>query len=283
MLKAVGVSHHYGTETLFSDVEFVLNPGDRVGLVGPNGVGKSTLVRILVGDLRPATGSVLRSTRHHGGLLRPAGARSGRDRRRVLRASLGEVADVETRLRRSSWHCAGRASPMRPPCAEYGEVQERWVDLGGWTTASRLAEVRQRLDIAHLRRRHAPGARQRRRTGPAHAGPGAAGRAGPAGPGRADQSPRRRGRRPGSASGWPSSAARSCVVSHDRALLDRYGDPDRRARRHPRASTVVRRRLHRVPGREGARAGSAICSTTRPRRRSGSAGRPTSPAPRSTR
>ena len=56
----VVVSHlaysHPGGDRLFSDVSFRLSPGDHVGLVGANGVGKSTLLRILAGELSPEEG-----------------------------------------------------------------------------------------------------------------------------------------------------------------------------------------------------------------------------------
>jgi len=58
-LKAQALSHHYDGDLLFSDVDFVLNPGERVGLVGPNGVGKSTLLALLTGRLQPAVGAVV--------------------------------------------------------------------------------------------------------------------------------------------------------------------------------------------------------------------------------
>src|SRR5438105_14214919 len=40
----------YGAINVLNDVSFVINDGDRVGIVGPNGVGKSTLLKILVGQ-----------------------------------------------------------------------------------------------------------------------------------------------------------------------------------------------------------------------------------------
>jgi ATPase subunit of ABC transporter with duplicated ATPase domains len=47
---------HPGGELLFSDVSFRISPGDSVGLVGSNGVGKSTLLRVLAGVLTPDEG-----------------------------------------------------------------------------------------------------------------------------------------------------------------------------------------------------------------------------------
>jgi ATPase subunit of ABC transporter with duplicated ATPase domains len=48
-LKAQSPTRHYGDETLVSGVDLVLSPGDRVGPVGPTGVGKTTLLALLGG------------------------------------------------------------------------------------------------------------------------------------------------------------------------------------------------------------------------------------------
>ena len=52
------VSHGYGDKTLIKDFSLKVQRGDRIGLVGNNGVGKSTLLRILLGDITPNTGTV---------------------------------------------------------------------------------------------------------------------------------------------------------------------------------------------------------------------------------
>ncbi len=49
MLQVSNLSKTYGGETLLDSVSFVINSGDRVGLVGPNGCGKTTLLRIIIG------------------------------------------------------------------------------------------------------------------------------------------------------------------------------------------------------------------------------------------
>lgn len=52
-----------GGRTLFTDVRFTLGPGDAALVTGPNGVGKSSLLRIAAGLLTPATGTVRRDGR----------------------------------------------------------------------------------------------------------------------------------------------------------------------------------------------------------------------------
>ena len=49
MLTATGITKHYGRQLILDDVSLAVNPRNRVGVVGPNGIGKSTLLRILAG------------------------------------------------------------------------------------------------------------------------------------------------------------------------------------------------------------------------------------------
>ncbi len=58
VLTLKGVSKGFDDRTLFSDVELLIRGGDRIALIGDNGTGKSTLLSILLGDLRPDTGIV---------------------------------------------------------------------------------------------------------------------------------------------------------------------------------------------------------------------------------
>ncbi|MGH2524131.1 MAG: ATP-binding cassette domain-containing protein, partial [Anaerolineales bacterium] len=58
MLTAHQLSQAFGLETILDNVSFSLNPGERVGLVGPNGCGKTTLLRILAGLDPPDSGAV---------------------------------------------------------------------------------------------------------------------------------------------------------------------------------------------------------------------------------
>jgi len=61
LISAVNLSKSFGAEDLFSDLSFGIPHHGRVGLVGANGVGKSTLLRILVGEEEASGGMVHRS------------------------------------------------------------------------------------------------------------------------------------------------------------------------------------------------------------------------------
>ena len=52
------ISKKYDEKTLFHDFSYTFNKLDRIGIIGPNGCGKSTLIKIIVGALKPDTGSV---------------------------------------------------------------------------------------------------------------------------------------------------------------------------------------------------------------------------------
>ena len=52
------VGHTYGDEPLFEKLSLKVMRGDRIGLIGNNGVGKSTLLKIMLGELKPTTGTV---------------------------------------------------------------------------------------------------------------------------------------------------------------------------------------------------------------------------------
>jgi len=59
MLSAHHLSKSYGINPILNNISFSLSTGDRVGLIGPNGCGKTTLLRILVGEEQPDKGVVV--------------------------------------------------------------------------------------------------------------------------------------------------------------------------------------------------------------------------------
>ena len=60
VIELEGVGHRFGDGPwLFRDVELRLDPGERLGILGPNGIGKSTLTEIMAGAITPLEGTVI--------------------------------------------------------------------------------------------------------------------------------------------------------------------------------------------------------------------------------
>ena len=85
LLEAERVSFAYGARAVLSEVDLAVAPGELVGVIGPNGGGKTTLVRLLSGVLAPRAGSV-----------RFKGAALGAYRRRELARRLAVVPQDPT-------------------------------------------------------------------------------------------------------------------------------------------------------------------------------------------
>ena len=78
MITVSGLTKSFGGRTLFEDVTFKLVPGRRVALVGGNGVGKTTLLEIIVGDQQPDAGEVHIGQGHPDRLPAPGADRADR-------------------------------------------------------------------------------------------------------------------------------------------------------------------------------------------------------------
>jgi ATP-binding cassette subfamily F protein 3 len=58
LLAATNIGHAYGDTIILDGISFSIEPGERVGIVGRNGTGKSTLLKILAGLIKPDTGTI---------------------------------------------------------------------------------------------------------------------------------------------------------------------------------------------------------------------------------
>ncbi|MDX5442456.1 MAG: ATP-binding cassette domain-containing protein, partial [Hymenobacteraceae bacterium] len=58
MISINNLNFHFGSRTMYEDANLHIKPKDKIGLIGLNGTGKSTLLRILVGEYRPDSGSI---------------------------------------------------------------------------------------------------------------------------------------------------------------------------------------------------------------------------------
>ncbi len=58
MISINDLDFHFGSRTLYDKASLHIKPKDKIGLIGLNGTGKSTLLRILVGEYKPDGGSI---------------------------------------------------------------------------------------------------------------------------------------------------------------------------------------------------------------------------------
>ena len=142
MLRADRVTVSVDHDPLFRDLSLTLRPGDRVGLVGPNGTGKSTLLRVLAGLRAPDAGVVTRSP----GLVVGHQAQEAPDPDATVAAVVASgapalVAAHEEMTRRQ--HLMTGPAEAR----EYATAVDEFDTHGGWSALARLQEVRSRLGV----------------------------------------------------------------------------------------------------------------------------------------
>src|SRR5712692_551227 len=144
MISFSKVSKQYGRQVLFVDASFQLNPGDKVGLVGPNGSGKTTMFRMIVGEEQPDEGEVSVPKRMTIGYFRQdVEEMSGRS---VIDEAIhknGRVGDLHHQLEQLNHAMSdpARADDLDRILTRFGEVQEEYDHLGGYALEAQAREV----------------------------------------------------------------------------------------------------------------------------------------------
>lgn len=132
------VSISRGARTILDSVDLLVAPGDRVGVVGPNGVGKSTLLAAGAGELAPDAGEVrLAPPSANVGWLRQEPDRSGETVSDLLRRRTGVTAaqlELDTATARLVDETAASAD-------RYDRALQRWLALGAADLDARLGAV----------------------------------------------------------------------------------------------------------------------------------------------
>lgn len=147
----------YGAIVVLHDVSFVLNASDRIGVVGPNGVGKSTLLRILIGQEEPESGKVSLAPNVEVG-YQPQQASDhlqggGTSIQDLLLQATGNLRQLEERMHELEMAMAvADADHIDPLLNEYSHVSGRFQDLGGYEIDYRIEQIMSGLHINALPR-----------------------------------------------------------------------------------------------------------------------------------
>jgi len=151
--NGVGVS--FGASTIFSDISFTVAAGERWGIVGRNGTGKTTLFRLLTGELEPSRGSVARQPGLRVSLLEQHRAFVGAET--VWEAAAGELAELlalEQSLIQQAEALAHDSSEAA--LTRYGRDLERFEREGGYEVTSRIDAVLHGIGFDPARARITP-------------------------------------------------------------------------------------------------------------------------------
>jgi ATPase subunit of ABC transporter with duplicated ATPase domains len=149
MIALSNISKHYGAQTLFEDASFQLNPGDKAGLVGLNGSGKTTIFRLLVGEEQPEAGVVSKAKHMTVGYFRQdVGDWSGRTVLAETIAGAGVVADLGEELLVLEAQMSDPEADLEKVIERYGEVQARYQELGGYELEPRARTILAGLGVA---------------------------------------------------------------------------------------------------------------------------------------
>ena len=139
-LVVAGACVEFGATTLFKDITFTVSAGDRWGIVGRNGTGKTTLFRLLTGEMVPTRGQIARQPGARVSLLEQHREFPGATT--VWEAAAGQFAELLA-LERSLVDQAARLEhdPSKAALDRYGKDLERFEREGGYTIAPRVDAV----------------------------------------------------------------------------------------------------------------------------------------------
>src|SRR5438067_3808497 len=152
LLRAASLSLSFGSRTVFRDLEIVDEEGERVGLIGVNGSGKSSLMKILAGAMHPDSGE-LQLRRGASVTYLPqepqfAPGATVESELSAARSALREALEAHAALSRK----LERAPAGERELAQLAELSHRIEQLGGWDTAHEARTLLDRLGVKEWER-----------------------------------------------------------------------------------------------------------------------------------
>jgi ATP-binding cassette subfamily F protein 3 len=141
LITASSLSKSFGAEDLFANVSFSVAKGARLALVGPNGIGKTTLLRILIGQEEPSSGTVTRARNLRMGYLpQEADFELTGTLWDVCLEPFAELIRMQVELAKLE---AEMADPLKrdQALARYGTLQQDFERRGGYVYQVRIKQV----------------------------------------------------------------------------------------------------------------------------------------------
>ena len=145
------ISKTYGDTQVLNQVSLTLDTGQKTGLVGANGVGKSTLLKIVVGE-ESADGGAVQLHGEVGYLPQVLATSDALTIEALLDAALGGLRLLEADLHRLERQMAEAGGQLESLLADYGRARDLFEHRGGYDAGARVEQMLAGLGVAHLER-----------------------------------------------------------------------------------------------------------------------------------
>ena len=138
------ISKSFGSKTVLKEASFQLNPNEKVGLVGRNGTGKTTLFRIIAGTLESDSGQIVRQPQVRLGFMQQM--THVEPEWTVFESAVSVFAHMEDRAREmelleAEIESKSQHSDLHSLLERYGQLQTRWEMEGGYSYEARTKAV----------------------------------------------------------------------------------------------------------------------------------------------
>ncbi|MDD1620760.1 MAG: ATP-binding cassette domain-containing protein [Methylococcaceae bacterium] len=144
LIRLTNVSIAFGTHSLLDNAAFQLDPGERVGLLGRNGEGKSTLMKIIAGDIHADHGEIWKQPELRLAWLEQQPNLEENDTiYEAVAGGLGELGRVIARYHELLTHMDGSEQSLQA----LGDVQHKLEADNGWEFQSRVEAILSKLQL----------------------------------------------------------------------------------------------------------------------------------------
>ncbi|MGI6627488.1 MAG: ABC-F family ATP-binding cassette domain-containing protein [Bacillota bacterium] len=154
LIDLTDVSRYIGVRCIFSSVSLSVAKGDRIGIVGRNGEGKTTLLRVIAGELEPDSGILRKASGISLGYLSQGLPDYGSTVFNEAMAGKSEVMEAAAKMRELEEGMASEGGNTGQLLKEYARVQNRFETMGGYDLEHEVAAVLAGLgfknDIWHI-------------------------------------------------------------------------------------------------------------------------------------
>ncbi|MGM9970624.1 MAG: ribosomal protection-like ABC-F family protein [Anaeroplasma sp.] len=156
VLKCSDVSFSFGNRVILENSSFVMQKGEHIGLIGLNGEGKSTFIKMITGELTPDNGKIEWCKRITTGYLdQYTSLRKGKTIREVLREAFKHMYDLEEEMNslyEKMSDCT--EEEMNQYLEDTGEIQSELEASGFYTLDSKIEEVANGLGLGDIGLEH---------------------------------------------------------------------------------------------------------------------------------